>query len=1238
MKTGTECTCKDGYIGDGFTCGLAPTEYTSAESSFYVRITNLDTLNFGWHISDIKLKSEAPGCTWTPGAFPAAASTTHRVLTSRTKVYTGKVGKSHYPFATDVWADDPAGAGCPGPDCVASSATAPTMKYWNGNLLDNNPSTEWWSECLNCPPGSTTIEMIFPEDCRGELTLVQAENYATSYSVERGPAKGAGCGMGEDEPRCPPSMTWDVYYCKSDADCPASLPTCYQDGGPGQCGLKCSGPECSPAIYDTGMKLTDTKSKMECGFKNEQIFGEVLMFAGSGDGPGYTGSYANDYKVESACDCHELCIHHLEAGCRSWKFYEGSGIKHCYLQSSIFKAGEGWYGKERETWPGWTSGTPQHRYRKAGYDAAVLSHVTFEKPWLMSFTYAGTSLTLRGTMPHSEDKATDYSGLQRVKLVPSGESCAVKVPKAVSGLSCVQSTKKSMEYGLEKTQKIYTLCGPRPASADRDTVTFENVKVMPTKEATSYDVCYCAFDCFDPSRWQRVPGALETEPAVYTWPTTPSVVMRGEASVELVITRPAFGSYSQADGWDVKLVRDFFTCDEDEKATLFDKTFAHCSGPDVCQWDYKLTLWAADVGRYFVCFKEDASSPWAPIPSSVDGSKFLEIRKEDADHTHPAGIFHNQYFSALAGGIAQELSVAGFKIPIPSKSRLALTKGTECGSLSDYSFTGSVVAAASTDKIAPTFVAADSRPASGEKSSGSQVMSLAFSEPVQIHEDCKGSIVVKADAASAEFPTAKVKTIPCSSDSVVAFGNKISVAWSEEPLPDGNYHLVVETDTLSDLAGNRNTYLDTKLAGFEFEVDASEAHTPYVIRTDPLQDESTTSDEVVIYFSESVTANTGVDLVIKHCGSDHECVADDPVVNVYTVADTSSVTFEKNAMTVKLGPTDKDFARYQLQVTTSAVLDANVTFRATGWTGAAGPMSTYMYEFLRDSSGFSVDKTILLSEGASTADALAFHLELGADTPPGEYAVCFCTEQSDPTLHSLGDGAKTYKYTDNKLCNWENAMGDDASTAASEVGGVTILGLDLPEHKCSTKCDAGCVGPHCYCDGAAEAHPAAYCLPKESCQEACNALSDCGGINMHDTLPHCVFLPKVTSGEVCAAAAAGVVSAMTLGGMTVTQARRMSAEIAAGLSAALGGYAVTIVGFVTMSRRLEGRSLQASFVKVEFEVAIPPGTTAATVLADVTAATTGAAKIAAVLTAIKAEVAASPLADDADFMSALDAM
>merc|ERR1719305_626394 len=153
--------------------------------------------------------------------------------------------------------------------------------------------------------------MIFPKDCRGELTVVQAENYATSYTVERGPASGAGCGMGEDEPRCPPTMTWDVYYCKSDADCPASLPTCYQDGGPGQCGLHCKGPECALANYANGM--TSTPSDMECGFKNEQIFGEVLMFAGSG-----------------------------EAGCRSWKFYEGSGIKHCYLQSSIFKAGEGW--------------------------------------------------------------------------------------------------------------------------------------------------------------------------------------------------------------------------------------------------------------------------------------------------------------------------------------------------------------------------------------------------------------------------------------------------------------------------------------------------------------------------------------------------------------------------------------------------------------------------------------------------------------------------------------------------------------------------------------------------------------------------------------------------------------------------------------------------------------------------------------------------------------------------------
>ena len=102
-----------------------------------------------------------------------------------------------------------------------------------------------------------------------------------------------------------------------------------------------------------------------------------------------------------------------------------------------------------------------------------------------------------------------------------------------------------------------------------------------------------------------------------------------------------------------------------------------------------------------------------------------------------------------------------------------------------------------------------------------------------------------------------------------------------------------------------------------------------------------------------------------------------------------------------------------------------------------------------------------------------------------------------------------------------------------------------------------------------------------------------------------------------------------------------SAEIAAALSKSLGGYAVTITGFTTARRLEDARSLQAvvGYVRVEFEVEIPPGTTSETVLAEVQTATTGAAAIATVLDNIVAEVEASPeLAADTEFMAIVNAV
>ena len=50
--------------------------------------------------------------------------------------------------------------------------------------------------------------------------------------------------------------------------------------------------------------------------------------------------------------------------------------------------------------------------------------------------------------------------------------------------------------------------------------------IMPSTAAMDYEVCYCEFDCFDPVRWQKVPGKLSTPASTYTWTSTPDVVTR----------------------------------------------------------------------------------------------------------------------------------------------------------------------------------------------------------------------------------------------------------------------------------------------------------------------------------------------------------------------------------------------------------------------------------------------------------------------------------------------------------------------------------------------------------------------------------------------------------------------------------------------------------------------------------------------------------------------------------------
>merc|ERR1719271_1048319 len=75
----------------------------------------------------------------------------------------------------------------------------------------------------------------------------------------------------------------------------------------------------------------------------------------------------------------------------------------------------------------------------------------------------------------------------------------------------------------------------------------------------------------------------------------------------------------------------------------------------------------------------------------------------------------------------------------------------------------------------------------------------------------------------------------------------------------------------------------------------------------------------------------------------------------------------------------------------------------------------------------------------------------------------------------------------------------------------------LKDHECDAKCSMGCTGPNCYCDGYEAGVATAkkvYCLPPSLCRDACDAVSKCDGINVHDVLPQCLLsLQGVAAGD-----------------------------------------------------------------------------------------------------------------------------
>jgi len=199
--------------------------------------------------------------------------------------------------------------------------------------------------------------------------------------------------------------------------------------------------------------------------------------------------------------------------------------------------------------------------------------------------------------------------------------------------------------------------------------------------------------------------------------------------------------------------------------------------------------------------------------------------------------------------------------------------------------------------------------------------------------------------------------------------------------------------------------------------------------------------------------------------------------------------------------------RYVVTVPAGAVssgADTNDEFQFEFYTGVYDRFK-YAYAFSPNSE-------------ASGPDGLVYDVQLGANlieyndveaitgvvpaTGTGplkvfKYTICFCDEQvdaetSDGTVEGSGrvfdmrDGQTTYALTDNSKCE---------PTAGQVYIGRDRMLTGTQAHVCSVKCDKGCTGPTCFCDGNRDAQLQAVadpnhqrlCLSPAMCRAACDA-------------------------------------------------------------------------------------------------------------------------------------------------------
>jgi hypothetical protein len=817
------------------------------------------------------------------------------------------------------------------------------------------------------------------------------------------------------------------------------------------CGMTPTETRCEPTMqWIESPSTPSAKFLSTCGFKDTQYYADIL------EPPDNVALYPDTMPVESACHCAQLCALHLPFGCWGYKYYEAE-VKHCVLLQEPFEAGKGWYGTKSDVWPGWTSSGVSRRY--------VSNGKMMEKPWLLSFSASVAASTPFTLTVHGV--GLTMSDTQRLKVVRQGAGCATAVPPEIGGVACVPT--------MVGGEAVYVFCGPGPKEMSTTSASWD-VTLMGGEE---YDVCYCAFDCSAYSRWQLVPGTLSLSATPFTW--SAASVPRSGSQIAVKLWRPAFGSASSNRGWRLKVIRDLFTCDLDMSpifgGNLSDPLILEpvsCTGPDLCDFELTVDVGFEDVGSYLVCFVEELGDAWVPLVGR--DSTTVSILPLSTDHEKPTGIYHSHVFSAQAGGKPATLEVGGNGL-VMNFGKITLTKNG-CGG--PYEFKGSAVPLPAADAEAPFFAPEDTLPTNNSVVSDTQVLSLAFSELVKIPEGCTGRFML-FEVGTSMVGIPKV-SCDCSSADILVYDNRIILPPpGAGTLPVADLYVVIETGALEDLHGNRITLMDS--APYSFTVSASPTKAPSVLTTTP--DHMTYTDGTVVrfFFDEVVTLDSG-ELRVRTCAQGDEPYKCSPTDEVVKYIPLDSSMYSGAVVKVDLGKLRP--GRYQV------ILPGNSSVNAAGIVEAEDELVEFVYE----PAGWMRSNAFAVDVGSSSVEGFEVTAALSADTEPGIYDVCYCDEQEDASLETLGAGEFTYDFKDDTKCG--------TSTAQLDAMGGDVAGLPLSEHTCEAKCGMGCIGPHCFCDGYESAGSSStLCLSRSLCAEACAQSEYCDGFSVHDDLPLC---------------------------------------------------------------------------------------------------------------------------------------